>query len=189
MLEVLLNLPNPPAPLLPGVWFVMVSTLVGGGLGLGQAIGLKILFKRRFRTSWVGASGLGTAAAGLVVGVLLWFGAYDDEPASWWTTAFLTVGVSLGVAQWTVLRRYARSAWVWLPTTATSLFGGSHIFPPEPKSIVTLVIEVNSVYSALSGIVLVWLAFRALAPERRPAVESPMPEQWSMEAGWRRTDT
>jgi hypothetical protein len=108
--------------------------LFTGGLGVGLLLGLGQALTGRLPVrpaSWILRSGLGGGLALLIPWGLLW--AIGPErvlpPMPPEFSSFLLIfgvngaslGLGVGLAQWTLLRRVIRAAWAWLTLTA---FGG-----------------------------------------------------------------
>lgn len=107
------------------VLMVIAGCVEGAVLGAAQSVVLAREFLGFSRGAWIFATAMGAAAAWFV-GMLpsTFYPAWTDWPASVLVPAGLLLGLTLlttiGLAQWTVLRRHVARARTWVPANAVA---------------------------------------------------------------------
>ena len=138
------------------------GALIGVGVGLGQAIVLRshgIHFGR-----WFGQTAL-AGAVGMAIGFTVIFSFFDmnniPEVATGVTMA-LSLGLSIGVVQWQMLKPHVAQAQLWVPICIAAFFIGFAVGLPlsgEGREWLSLGV-VALLTAVLTGAGMVWLARR-----------------------------
>ena len=134
--------------------------LLGGGIGLGQAIVLRnqgIPFMQ-----WLGQTVL-AGAVGMALGFTLVFSLFDMDNVPQITAGVmmaLSAGIPIGLVQWQMLKPYVAQAQLWLPICiAAFLIGFAIGLPLGGEGREWLSVGVVALLTAvLSGAGIVWLA-------------------------------
>jgi hypothetical protein len=106
---------------------VLAGTLEGTVLGAAQASVLRRYMTAIRMRSWIVATAAGAAFAWAVALSLMLAGARTDSIAlmvALWALASPLILLSLGVAQWLVLRRHSARAWRWIAGNAAAWIAG-----------------------------------------------------------------
>jgi uncharacterized integral membrane protein len=153
---------------------IIAGALEGAVLGWTQATVLRSRVPELSRPRWVGATAIGAAAAWFI-GLLPaeWADVWQGWPVTGQVVAGAVAGAvllaSLGIAQWTELRRHRRSAGWWIAGSAAAWCAGLAVFfavatplwqPGQPAVLVLLIGVLAGILMALtmalfSGVVLV----------------------------------
>lgn len=165
---------KPPFPL--GPWLAAISaslvlTITGGCVAFGQVVAFYGVLARDRHITWIRTTTLGSLGSGAILSVGTFLFDMWSQPTLW----VLAASTLLGVSQWSGLRKHSRLAWVWVPTTVLSLLGGARFIPgPYPLEDSPLMSLIGPVvlYSAVTGVVIVWITLGHLDPAQQPEVQS-----------------
>jgi hypothetical protein len=151
-------------PVLPiRVGKFMSSLIIGVPIGLAQWIALR-------RIAPISILWVLTISAGLILGHVLtpalagvWV-FQDDESVLTLTADYVTIGLLVGLVQWTLLRSYFAKSLVWLLSSAVGLGLGTGLILITnlvDQSGIGSIILVVLVYAIATGLVVSWMPISA----------------------------
>jgi hypothetical protein len=139
------------------------SLIIGVPIGLAQWIALR-------RIAPISILWVLTVSAGLILGHVLtptlagvWV-FQDDESVLTLTADYVTIGLLVGLVQWTLLRSYFAKSFVWLLSSAVGLGLGTGLILITnlvDQSGIGSIILVVLVYAIATGLVVSWMPISA----------------------------